>query len=158
MYRISGDVMPGVKGSDWESVVNAETIPLGASGATHMPFSTFRRLPPSFFSQTGLGSATGLPLASKGMTKKALNLFARHDMQGTPLPITPNATEEWLARTRLPSSVPWTSTFRAASQPTQTATNLEEEYQRTAPRRKSAAFGGPQAPGEGLFNPISPSI
>ena len=88
---------------------------------------------------------------------RALKLFSKHDPQGTPLPITPNAAEQWLARTRLPSSVPWTSTFRAASQPAQTAPNLEEEYQRTR-RPKSAAFGGPQAPGEGLFNPISPSI
>jgi len=47
--------------------------------------------------------------------------------------------------------------FGAASQPAQTAPNLEEEYQRTH-RPKSAARGGPRAPGEGLFNPISPSI
>jgi hypothetical protein len=153
MYRILGDVVPGAKGSDWESLVDENTI----SGVTHMPFSKFRRLPPSFFSQTGLGSATGLPVASKGMTNRALNLFSKYDMQGTPLPITPNATEEWLARTSLPSSVPWTSTFRAGAQTAQPAPNLEEEYQRTH-RPKSAVRGGPRAPGEGLFNPISPSI
>ena len=167
MYRLLGNVVPGAKGSDWEALVNEATM-YGKPGVFRggkffpgvepMPLSQFKRLSPwlgDFGPVPALGSRTGVPLASKGMTKKALNLFARHDMQGTPLPITPNAAEQWLARTRLPSSVPWTSTFRAAAQ---TAPNLEEEYQRTAPRRKSAPFGGPRAPGEGLFNPISPSI
>jgi hypothetical protein len=80
--------------------------------------------------------------------------FAKFDRFGNRI-LTP--FERSVEGARLGSSVPWTSTFRAASQPAQTAPNLEEEYQRTR-RPKSAAFGGPQAPGEGLFNPISPSI
>jgi hypothetical protein len=88
------------------------------------------------------------------LTKAAGSEFAKFDRFGNRI-LTPFERSMQGARLGPGSSAPWTSSFRAAAQ---TAPNLEEEYQRTAPRLKSAARGGPRAPGEGLFNPISPSI
>ena len=85
------------------------------------------------------------------LTKAAGSEFAKYDRFGNRI-LTP--FERSMEGARLGSSLPWTSSFRAVSQ---TAPNLEEEYQRTH-RPKSAARGGPRAPGEGLFNPISPGI
>ena len=119
MYRIAGDVMPWAQGADLEALVNPATIRSG--GITQVPFSRFRRLPLSGtgsnwpYMPTGLGSGTGLPLATEGMANRALNLFAKHDPQGTPLPINPNAIEQWLSRANLASTIPATVPARGVN-------------------------------------------
>jgi len=117
MYRITGDVMPGVKGGDLESLLAASTI--STSGVTRMPFSEFKHITGPFSGLDDYTKAvnqfTGMPFASPRMTKKALNLFSKHDPQGTPLPITPNAIDQWLARANLASTIPATVPARGVN-------------------------------------------
>jgi hypothetical protein len=112
MYQILGNVMPGVKGTDLEAIVDPTTI----SAVKHMPFSEFKRLPQSGSGPlglpTGLGLGTALPLASEGMTNRALNLFSKYDPQGTRIP---NAIDQWLARANLASTIPATVPARGVN-------------------------------------------
>ena len=112
MYQILGNVMPGVKGTDLEAIVDPTTI----SAVKHMPFSEFYRLPQSGSGPlglpTGLGLGTALPLASEGMTNRALNLFSKYDPQGTRIP---NAIDQWLARANLASTIPATVPARGVN-------------------------------------------
>jgi len=149
MHRIRGNVMPGVRGSDLEALVNPETIT--ASGVTHMPFSDFLRLPkPNSFQWP----FSGLPYASESMANRALNLFSKYDLAGT---IKPNAIDQWLAQARLASTIPATVPARgvnytwntpgifggaAPQRPYQTPFNLEEQYLRQAVRRGGWSPGG----------------
>ena len=167
MYRITGDVMPGVKGGDLESLVKASTI----SDVTRMPFSEFKHITGPFSGLDDYTKAvnqfTGMPFASPRMTKKALNLFSKYDEQGTPLPINPqfqNAVARWANRTNLSSTLPYTTAGRGfdwnegdfnfawntpglfggapPSGPYQTPFNLEEQYLRQAGRRGNGSPGG----------------
>ena len=168
MYRITGNVMPGVKGSGWEALVNPETI----SGVKNIPFSQLQRLAPfpsypAGMHKTGLGFGTGLPITSESMGHKALDLFARHDPQGTPFPINPqfqNAVARWANRANLSSTLPYTTAGRGfdwnegdfnfawntpglfggapPQRPYQTPFNLEEQYQQQAGRRGGWSPGG----------------
>ena len=115
MYRIAGDVMPWAQGSDLEALVNPATI----RGVTPMPVSEFKHITGPFSGLDDYTKAvnqfTGMPFASPRMTKKALNLFSKHDPQGTPLPINPNAIEQWLSRANLASTIPATVPARGVN-------------------------------------------
>jgi hypothetical protein len=165
MYRIAGDVMPWAQGSDLEALVNPATI----RGVTPMPVSEFKHITGPFSGLDDYTKAvnqfTGMPFASPRMTKKALNLFSKHDPQGTPLPINPqfqNAVAKWANRTNLSSTLPYTTAGRGLDwtegdfawntpglfggappqRPYQTPFNLEEQYQRQAGRRGNGSPGG----------------
>jgi len=158
MYEVAGDVMPGVRGADYETLIDPSTI----RGVTPMrPGSSTRLLrdPYGTPSTYGSGSDAGqwIPFARGDTASRAHREFQKYDPFGVRYPEAIDRFIGWTDQARLPSSVPWTSTFRAGAQTAQPAPNLEEEYQRTH-RPKSAVRGGPRAPGEGLFNPISPSI
>jgi len=154
MYRIAGDVMPWAQGSDLEALVNPATI----RGVTPMPVSEFKHITGPFSGLDDYTKAvnqfTGMPFASEGMTKKALNLFSKYDPQGTRIP---NAIDQWLARMNLASTIPATVPARgvnytwntpgifggaAPQRPYQTPFNLEEQYLRQAVRRGGWSPGG----------------
>jgi hypothetical protein len=128
LYEMTGLKVSGRRGGDLEELIDA---PSRIKRAVGVDPSDIYISPP--------------------IQKQAAAEFAKYDRFGNRI-LTP--FERSMEGARLGSSLPWTSSFRAVSQ---TAPNLEEEYQRTH-RPKSAARGGPRAPGEGLFNPISPSI
>jgi hypothetical protein len=172
MYRILGNVMPGAAGHDLEAMLNPATmggktgIYRGGQfygGVEQIPYHQFQRLrqsgtAPLHSAPTGLGSSTGLPVASMHDTAVALKLFAKYNPQGERILINP--FEKFLdqaSKVNLASTIPATVPMRgvnytwdtpglfgavAPQRPYQTPFNLEENYQQQAANRGGWSPGG----------------